>query len=497
MKSIPTAMQTDLDGHATKYCYCWEIEVRDQRQVFPASFAQWAFSEASLAYATVLWQTCLPNYNSWKVNIYSGTVDIDSHDIAYDPLTDELYRSQYVSPGYGFYLDIDVSNVLVGTSVRFTPRLRVTRTVDYPTANFVAAIQAYTQAEIDNVAGTGYNLVNIGDELASIDIDISNPGVYRPSIAAIKNDPDYVMMRVMFVLPPRNFTVPNNDYLARISQPQIIYNPIFAPYLGFTDHDKDVTFNGIVHRANTGMDPSALSASRNLDVDDMDAIGILEDDRITHEDIAAGVYDDAFVTVYKVNWEDPTKRVVIHKGPIGKIQRGSIGYKAQINSLSDLANREKGRVYGPKCNWLLGGEECGVNLQTPDYQDEDLEVTAVISNRIFETTTAAVLLRDADFFTRGKVTWNTGNNTNLTQAVRTSFVGPSTARFELLIPMPYDIEVGDLFNAQAGCDLLHSTCNTKFGNIVNFGGYPRKPLNDFILSSPKSDELNDGGSLYE
>lgn len=48
-------------------------------------------------------------------------------------------------------------------------------------------------------------------------------------------------------------------------------------------------------------------------------------------------------------------------------------------------------------------------------------------------------------------------------------------RVELLLPTPFDIELGDSGILRAGCDGLFSTCKTKFSNQLNFGGDPLAP----------------------
>ena len=52
--------------------------------------------------------------------------------------------------------------------------------------------------------------------------------------------------------------------------------------------------------------------------------------------------------------------------------------------------------------------------------------------------------------------------------------------------MPEPIAVGDTFTVTAGCDKALSTCRDRFANVVNFGGFPRMPGNEFALSYPNT-----------
>lgn len=54
--------------------------------------------------------------------------------------------------------------------------------------------------------------------------------------------------------------------------------------------------------------------------------------------------------------------------------------------------------------------------------------------------------------------------------------------------------------AQAGCDKRFATCRDKFGNGVNFRGFPHLPGNDFIIGGTGAGDPGagpfDGGSLF-
>ena len=75
------------------------------------------------------------------------------------------------------------------------------------------------------------------------------------------------------------------------------------------------------------------------------------------------------------------------------------------------------------------------------------------------------------FCSNGTLTWTTGANTGVVSPVKKHTAG-GTITIELLLPTPYDIQVGDNFNITAGCDKTFATCRAKFNNVVNFGGFP-------------------------
>ena len=78
--------------------------------------------------------------------------------------------------------------------------------------------------------------------------------------------------------------------------------------LGFTDHDEDVTFEGVTFRASGALTSSEAASQLGLSPDEMDASGALSDEFITEADLSAGVYDGARVEVFDVDWTSPAIR---------------------------------------------------------------------------------------------------------------------------------------------------------------------------------------------
>ena len=70
---------------------------------------------------------------------------------------------------------------------------------------------------------------------------------------------------------------------------------------GFTDHDRDLAFDGVAFRASTGMTARVLQQTTGLSVDNSEAIGALSDAAIDEADLAAGRFDGAEVRSWLVN----------------------------------------------------------------------------------------------------------------------------------------------------------------------------------------------------
>ena len=84
--------------------------------------------------------------------------------------------------------------------------------------------------------------------------------------------------------------------------------------LGFTNHDRGLTFAGTDFEPESGFGASEVRSGSDLSVDAQDAEGVLSSDRITEADILDGRWDNAEVDVWRVNWADTGQRVLMRRG---------------------------------------------------------------------------------------------------------------------------------------------------------------------------------------
>ncbi|TMV36307.1 DUF2163 domain-containing protein, partial [Thioclava sp. BHET1] len=139
---------------------------------------------------------------------------------------------------------------------------------------------------------------------------------------------------------------------------------------GFTDHDLDLEFEGIVFRAGTGMTAAALMQTTGLSVDNSEALGALSDAGIRAEEILAGRYDGAEVRAWLVNWAEPEARILQFRGSFGQIRQEDGQFRAELRGLTEALNQPQGRVYQAGCGAALGDGACGFDLATPGYREE-------------------------------------------------------------------------------------------------------------------------------
>ncbi|WP_128253818.1 DUF2163 domain-containing protein [Falsirhodobacter deserti] len=262
--------------------------------------------------------------------------------------------------------------------------------------------------------------------------------------------------------------------------------------LGFTDHDMDLTFDGMTFRASSAMTARALQQSTGLSVDNTEALGALTDAGVTEADILAGRFDGAELRCWLVNWSDPSQRRLEFRGALGEIARAGGAFRAELRGLAEALNQPQGRVFQRGCGAVLGDRACRVDLSQAGYATE-IAAEVIEDRRIFTFADLAVF--DDRWFERGRIRVMTGaaaGEVGIIKNDRLTDAGRKVELWQSLGP----IASGDLVRLEAGCDRLAETCRLKFRNLINFQGFPHVPGEDWLTAYPTSRGSNDGGSLF-
>ncbi len=237
-----------------------------------------------------------------------------------------------------------------------------------------------------------------------------------------------------------------------------------------------------------------IRQSLGLAVDNLDATGALTSDRLNEADLAAGLFDDARVEIWRVNWADTAQRVLVMSGSVGEVKRAEGAFTAELRSLAHYLNQEKGRIYQFACDATLGDSRCGVNLADPAFTGSGT-VTSAGTAYLFRASG----LEDfaADWCPGGLLTWTSGANTGSAMEVKRHALAAGEAEIELWRSMTAPIGAGDTFAITAGCDKTFATCKAKFANGVNFRGFPHIPGNRIVLSVPGPGDPNNNGASMQ
>ena len=262
--------------------------------------------------------------------------------------------------------------------------------------------------------------------------------------------------------------------------------------LGFTDHDRVLTFNGTDFEPESGFAASEVRSGSDLSVDAQDAEGVLTSDRITETDIVDGRWDAAQVELWRVNWADTSQRVLLRRGAVGQIRRGRMAFVAEVRSLSHVLGQTVGRTFQASCDAALGDPRCGIDLENAAFKGSGV-VTDLLRDRAFMATGLSAFA--AGWFTSGTITWTSGANAGRITEVLAHELTGSIVTLTLLEAPVRAISEGDSFVARAGCDKRMATCAAKFANVVNFRGFPNIPGQDAVLRYASRDGGNEGNVL--
>jgi uncharacterized phage protein (TIGR02218 family) len=261
--------------------------------------------------------------------------------------------------------------------------------------------------------------------------------------------------------------------------------------LGFTDHDHDLTFAGLTFAAASGFSAGGDESETGLAASSSETLGALSSDAITAEDIAAGRYDGATVDLYLVNWQAPAQHLQLRRYEIGEVTRSESDFKAELRGVSHRLGQMQGRVYGHRCDAGFCDARCG--LSASDFRHVGVVAAAdrmSVTIEGVDDVAPARLAGGVMTLTSGALA---GISVDIDGATRTG----GRTRLALWQPLRTLPQAGDAVTVLEGCDKRIETCRDRFGNALNFRGFPHMPGADFAYSYADGETEHDGRPLYD
>lgn len=262
--------------------------------------------------------------------------------------------------------------------------------------------------------------------------------------------------------------------------------------MGFTDHDRDLSFDGLAYLAASGFEASETEDGNGLSAEGGDVSGGFSADAIRAEDLSAGRYDGAKVEVFTVNWQDPSQRLLLRTAELGEVRREGGLFRVELRRLTHRLDQMRGRIYARQCDAVFGDARCGMNLMA--YKAV-ATVTAVRDDMHVEVSGLSGFTER--FFRYGVLSFTSGAAKGLSADVEDHRRLEGADELTLWLPMAAEIAVGDTLEVTAGCDKRFSTCKAKFGNGLNFQGFPHIPGSDFSYGYADGETVHDGSPLYD
>jgi uncharacterized phage protein (TIGR02218 family) len=238
--------------------------------------------------------------------------------------------------------------------------------------------------------------------------------------------------------------------------------------LGFTGHDRDLAFGGIVHRAAPGMVPSSIRLTADLSSDSAEVEGALSHASIRAEELAAGLFDLAAVEIGAVDWTT-REHHILYAGQLGRIEDDGRSFSAELRSAKQALEHDLVPRTSPTCRALFCGPGCSVS-PTAYTSVHTLTALDLDRNRVAFAGIAP------DDYLDGQVRFLGGPQTG----IRFGIIAADAQGLTLDRLLVAGTAIGTRAQLREGCDHTLTTCATRFGNAVNFRGEPFLPGNDLL-----------------
>lgn len=262
--------------------------------------------------------------------------------------------------------------------------------------------------------------------------------------------------------------------------------------LGFTDHDRPVTVDGVTYEPGSGLSQSEVSARLGLASTASEVEGALTSEAISQDDVGEGLFDGAEVETLLVNWREPTQHHLLRKAVIARITQVDGRFVAELESVARNLDKPNGRYLRKACDAALGDARCGVDLEDPALNGSGV-VESVVAPGILVVEGLGGF--ELGFFSDGGLTWTDGALAGRSARVRDHKRDMSGT--VLVVEPASSPAPGAGFSITAGCDKRFETCKAKFANAVNFRGFPHLPGNDAAYGYVRDGMDFDGRPLVE
>jgi uncharacterized phage protein (TIGR02218 family) len=254
--------------------------------------------------------------------------------------------------------------------------------------------------------------------------------------------------------------------------------------LGLTDHSHVLSYDlgtgAVDYKPDTGILPSALSASIGFETGNFEVTGPIGAD-VTLAGVLGGKWDQARVYLFEVNWKSlGSGKIALFGGSISEARIEGGSFVFEVRSDVDRLNQSIGRVLAPYCTADFCDAQCSLDIA--DFTTP-ATLTAVIDALRFTVSYSGTI--PDDDLNGGTVLFTSGALMG-TKPVEI-FDWASTGDVQLFEPLAEPPAIGDTLDLRFGClkirksdDPLARTCMF-YGNIANMRAFPEVPGSDQVL----------------
>lgn len=271
---------------------------------------------------------------------------------------------------------------------------------------------------------------------------------------------------------------PLTDHLAQVNTTLALcwrLDRVDGVSLGFTQHDSPLFLGGLIYQPAPGFDVSTIERTASAAVDNLDVSGAFSSDALTSDDLAIGRYNDARLTIFRVNWADLSMGTqFVASGFIGRVTRRDQAFQTELRGVKHRLQERACEDYTPDCRAKLGDRRCRVDVSGFTHRN------AIVA----QTSPTGFTLSDGaqpdGYFSFGTLRWMEGPLVGF-DAVILAHEGTSITLAEppaATLSLPLDVRL------IAGCDRRLETCVSRFNNALNYRGEPHIPGVDSLLNYP-------------
>jgi uncharacterized phage protein (TIGR02218 family) len=158
---------------------------------------------------------------------------------------------------------------------------------------------------------------------------------------------------------------------------------------------------------------------------------------------------------------------VLHgfEGRVGDVDTDWLEARIEVKSDIELFDTQIPiHVYQSACRFSLYSPGCGVSRAA-------FQVSSSVATGSDASNLHTGLAQADGWFSGGKVFITSGTNAGAQRTIKKHASGVLTLSY----PLSHAPTVGDAFTVWPGCDHTAPTCNSKFSNVIRFGGQPYIP----------------------
>lgn len=260
--------------------------------------------------------------------------------------------------------------------------------------------------------------------------------------------------------------------------------------MGFTTNSRDMTLpghGGVTFLSSPGMSPTIVEQGLD-EAAQLELTGVYSSDSFSQTEVMAGKWNFAEIEVFSACWDNTALGELLHfRGNLGEVKDFQTFFTCEGRGLIGRLSQDVEKVTSRLCRVKeFRDSECGHSAST-------VTISATVYN-IVETCNAITVLNAGSvecytltfsgnippdgFYTGGKITATSGNNSGLSREVSYSeFINTGNAltdyiRVYLKRPFPYGASLHGA-TLTAGCNRTIEDC-MKFTNIT------RRRAEDFV-----------------